>query len=90
MLVQRGCRVRRPSDRPVAHETTSAGPERETLDRILESARECFLRKGVRKTRIADIAEGAGMVRQTVYDWVASREELVDLAMRDGSASLGS
>jgi hypothetical protein len=57
----------------VAHETTSAGPERETLDRILESARECFLRKGVRKTRIVDIAEGAGMVRQTVYDWVASR-----------------
>jgi AcrR family transcriptional regulator len=52
------------------------------LARIVQSARECFLRQGVRKTRMADIAAGAGMVRQTVYDFVSSRDEVVDLAMR--------
>lgn len=73
----------------MTHQTTPPGPEGETLDRILESARECFLRKGVRKTRISDIAEGAGMVRQTVYDWVGSRDELVDLAMAKRIRELG-
>jgi AcrR family transcriptional regulator len=73
----------------VTHQTIPPGPEAETIDRILESARACFLRKGVRKTRISDIAEGAGMVRQTVYDWVASRDELVDLAMARRIRELG-
>ena len=63
--------------------------ESPTLERILESARACFQRNGVRKTRIADIADGAGLVRQTVYDWVASRDELVDLAMAQRIRELG-
>jgi AcrR family transcriptional regulator len=63
--------------------------ESPTLARILESARACFLRDGVRRTRISDIADGAGMVRQTVYDWVSSRDQLVDLAMAQRSRELG-
>jgi AcrR family transcriptional regulator len=59
-----------------------------TLARIVASARECFLRQGVRKTRIADIAAGAGMVRQTVYDSVSGRDELVDLAMNARSREM--
>jgi AcrR family transcriptional regulator len=38
---------------------------------------------------MSDIAEGAGMVRQTVYDWVSSRDELVDLAMTQRTRELG-
>ena len=67
----------------------SEGPESATLHRILESARACFLRYGVRGTRMGDIAEGAGMVRQTLYDWVSSRDELVDLAMAERTRELG-
>jgi AcrR family transcriptional regulator len=43
----------------------------------------------VPRTRIADIADGAGLVRQTVYDWVASRDELVDLAIAQRIRELG-
>jgi AcrR family transcriptional regulator len=49
--------------------------------RIVEAARRCFRRDGVRKTRIAAVAEEAGMVRQTVYDFVENRERLIGLAM---------
>jgi AcrR family transcriptional regulator len=63
--------------------------ESATLRRILESARGCFLRRGVRGTRMSDIAEGAGVVRQTLYDWVSSRDELVDMAMAERTRELG-
>jgi AcrR family transcriptional regulator len=49
--------------------------------RIVEAARRCFRRDGVRKTRIAAVATEAGMVRQTVYDFVENREQLIGLAM---------
>jgi AcrR family transcriptional regulator len=73
----------------VTRDLTSEGPESATLQRILESARACFRRYGVRGTRMGDIAEGAGMVRQTLYDWVSSRDELVDLAMAQRTRELG-
>jgi AcrR family transcriptional regulator len=49
--------------------------------RIVEAARRCFRRAGVRKTRIAAVAAEAGIVRQTVYDFVESRSHLIGLAM---------
>ncbi|KQY58229.1 hypothetical protein ASD11_00725 [Aeromicrobium sp. Root495] len=60
-----------------------------TPERILESARRLFLERGVRSTRMSDIAEGAGVVRQTVYDWVSSRNEIVELAMAARVRELG-
>lgn len=66
------------------HEADGATPER-----ILESARRLFLERGVRSTRMGDIAEGAGVVRQTVYDWVSSRNEIVELAMAARVRELG-
>lgn len=53
----------------------------EVRARIVESARRCFQRNGVAKTRIAAVASEAGMVRQTVYDFVESRAHLLELAM---------
>ena len=35
------------------------------------------------------VAESAGLVRQTVYDWVSTKEELVDLAMARRTRELG-
>ncbi len=60
-----------------------------TLARIVEAARTCFLRDGVRRTRMSDVALEAGVVRQTLYDWVRSRDHLVDLAMAQRARELG-
>jgi TetR/AcrR family transcriptional regulator len=63
-----------------------AGPDaavRETDTRaaIIDAARRRFRRDGVGRTKIADVAHEAGMVRQTVYDFVASRRQLLGLAL---------
>lgn len=60
---------------------SSDDEESPTRERIVEAARVCFMRDGVRRTTMSHVAEEAGVVRQTLYDWVASKEELVDLAM---------
>lgn len=59
----------------------SVSHDLEMRSRIVEAARRCFRREGVRKTRIAAVAAEAGMVRQTVYDFVESRTHLLGLAM---------
>jgi AcrR family transcriptional regulator len=59
----------------------SVSRDLEVRDRIVEAARRCFRRDGVAKTRIAAVAAEAGMVRQTVYDFVESRAQLLGLAM---------
>lgn len=67
-------------------------PERDespTRDRIVDAARTCFMRDGVRRTTMSHVAEEAGVVRQTLYDWVSSKEELVDLAMVRRTRELG-
>jgi AcrR family transcriptional regulator len=55
----------------------------EAQERLIKAARECFARDGVRKTRMATVAEAAGMVRQTVYSFVSSKEELIELAFSE-------
>lgn len=64
-------------------------PDGATPERILESARALFLANGVSRTRMSDIAEGAGVVRQTVYDWVSNKAEIVELAMAARVHELG-
>lgn len=61
----------------------------EVRARIVESARRCFRRDGVAKTRIAAVAAEAGMVRQTVYDFVESRAHLLELAMAARMSEFG-
>jgi len=50
---------------------------------IVAAARACFAREGARKTRMAAIAREAGMARQTVYDFISSRQELLELALAE-------
>jgi len=51
------------------------------LVRIVAAARECFLQFGIHRTRMEDVAERAGMSRQHLYRLVASRTELLELAL---------
>jgi AcrR family transcriptional regulator len=53
----------------------------DAMARLVEAARGCFARDGVRHTRMAAVAQAAGMVRQTVYAFVSSRDELIELAL---------
>ena len=56
---------------------TSRSTDSDALSRVVEAARQCYARHGVRKTRMAAVAEAAGVVRQTLYAFVSSREELI-------------
>src|SRR5262249_57082948 len=51
--------------------------------RVVAAARKCFARDGAGKTRMAAVAGEAGVVRQTVYDFVSSRRELLELALAE-------
>lgn len=50
---------------------------------VVTAARACFARYGVQRTRMEDIAREANMVRQTLYAFVTSRDELIELALID-------
>lgn len=48
---------------------------------IVSAARAVFARYGVARTRMADVAKEAQLARQTLYDFVAGRDELIELAL---------
>jgi AcrR family transcriptional regulator len=51
------------------------------LAKVVSAAREAFARYGIHRTRMEDIAAGAGIPRQYLYRYVASKEQLVELAL---------
>jgi AcrR family transcriptional regulator len=51
------------------------------LQPIIKAARDCFARVGVQRTRMEDVARGAGLSRQAVYRYVSGRTDLVELAI---------
>jgi len=53
----------------------------EALRPIVGAARECFSSAGVERTRMEDVARGAGLSRQAVYRYVSGREDLIELAI---------
>lgn len=62
--------------------------EANDVARVVAAARRCFARRGAAKTRMAAVAAEAGMVRQTVYAFVASRDELLELALAERLSEL--
>jgi AcrR family transcriptional regulator len=48
---------------------------------IIDATRKNFLHYGVGRTTMADIARAVGMPRQTLYEYVASRDDLVDAVL---------
>ncbi len=45
------------------------------LEKVLDAAYACFVRHGVRKTTMEDIAAAAGMSRPAVYQYVRSKDD---------------
>jgi AcrR family transcriptional regulator len=77
---------RRPNERTERlSRLATAAPSRaqnpENVARLVAAARACFARQGVQKTRMAHVAEEAGMARQTAYDFVSGMDELIQLAV---------
>jgi AcrR family transcriptional regulator len=54
---------------------------REIPDEVIEAARKKFLHFGVHRTTMADISRDVGMPRQTLYEYVASRDDLVEVVL---------
>lgn len=50
----------------------------EMLGRILGAARGCFARYGVHRTSMTDVAKAAGVSRQTLYNTISGRQELIE------------
>ena len=48
---------------------------------VLEAARKNFLHYGVNRTTMGDIARVVGVPRQTIYEYVSSRDDLVDAVL---------
>lgn len=76
------------SSRPTEPAPTGPAAEHDPIARIVTAARACFRERGVAKTRMGEIAERAGMARQTLYDFVANKTEIVDLALADRVSEL--
>ena len=68
---------------------TARSTDAEALSRIVAAARRSFEANGVKATRMAHIAEESGMVRQTLYKFVAGRAELIELAFAARMRELG-
>jgi AcrR family transcriptional regulator len=56
--------------------------------RILEAARDCFERFGVARTRVEDVAAGAGLSRPLLYQYVDGRAGLIEAMINDELARL--
>lgn len=54
----------------------------ETRDRILDTAERVFLRKGVARTSLADVAEAAGVTRGAIYWHFKNKADLFDAMMQ--------
>jgi AcrR family transcriptional regulator len=48
---------------------------------VVRAARQAFIKYGPDRTTMSDVARSAGVVRQTLYYTVSSRDQLVELAM---------
>jgi TetR/AcrR family acrAB operon transcriptional repressor len=54
----------------------------ETRDRILDTAEKVFLKKGVARTSLADVADAAGVTRGAIYWHFKNKADLFDAMMQ--------
>ncbi len=62
--------------------------KQEKRSRILETAIRVFAQKGVNNTKIADIAQAAGIGKGTVYEYYHSKEEIINASLRHFMGSM--
>jgi AcrR family transcriptional regulator len=55
--------------------------------RVLNAAMTCFTRKGFHKTTMDEICQESRLSPGAVYRYFASKEEIIDAAMQEGSSS---
>jgi len=71
---------------PTTDSSRQAAPEpgrvAETRRRILEAAADCFTKYGFSRTRVDDVAAGAGVSRALVYDYFTSKKRLLAAVQR--------
>jgi AcrR family transcriptional regulator len=53
----------------------------EPMAGLVRAARQAFIKYGPDRTTMSDVARSAGVVRQTLYYTVSSRDQLLELAM---------
>jgi TetR/AcrR family fatty acid metabolism transcriptional regulator len=66
--------------------TRKTGPRRE---QILRAAEKILAEKGFQETTISDIAKGAGLSEPTLYEYFASKEEILFTIPEETSSRLG-
>ncbi|ANG64424.1 TetR family transcriptional regulator [Marinobacterium aestuarii] len=59
--------------------------KRDTLNRLLDVARQEFSKKGLSGARIEDIARGAGITKQLIYHYYGSKERLFSAVLDESS-----
>jgi AcrR family transcriptional regulator len=59
------------------------------LERVVDTARGRFARRGLRATRMSDIAEALGVSVGSLYTYAASKEALFDLVLKRSLAPPG-
>jgi AcrR family transcriptional regulator len=65
----------------------NSGPEREPRDLYLDTARDCILDVGWRRTTLTEVARRAGVSRMTIYRaWSDMQQLLGDLMTREWGA----
>lgn len=63
--------------------------EGEARQRIIASARDCFLKYGPRRTTMEDVAAAAGVARPALYRYVSSRDEIIEAVILQRVEELG-
>ena len=58
-------------------------------ERLMDAAIVCLQRYGLEKTGVGDIAAAAGGTKPTIYNYFASRDELLHSAVHRASVALG-
>lgn len=74
---------------PRMEAVASRSPDADAVARIVAAARRTYAAHGVKGTRMAQVAEASGMVRQTLYKFVAGRGQLLELAFAARLRELG-
>jgi len=65
-----------------------AGPRFNDINLILEAARASFIRFGVERTRLEDVARSAGISRPLLYQFFSNRQALMDAVINKEIADL--
>ncbi len=53
--------------------------------KLIEAARELFLRLGIRSVSMDDLARELGVSKKTIYQTVENKEELIELVLAEGT-----